>query len=104
MASGVVAPGNSLRVARLTPLSVDCADSTTATSNSNGVRYSSSVAGWGLAARRRAKISRRFVAFIVARSLFGEALFQGLFFGLAFGAGRFFVRAGLAGKRKRYIG
>src|SRR5574340_550322 len=64
MASGVLATGNSLRVARFTPLSVACADSTTATSSSNGVLYSSSVVGWGLAARRRLKISWRLAGFM----------------------------------------
>ena len=49
-------PGNSRAVALLTLLSVACADSTTATSSSNGVRYSSSVVGCGLSARRRSKI------------------------------------------------
>src|SRR5512139_2320790 len=101
MASGVLAIGNSLRVARLTPLSVACADSSTATSSSNGVLYSSSVVGCGLAARRRLKISWRLALFIARRSLFGQALFQRPFFGLAFGARRFFVFAGLAGNRQR---
>ena len=57
IACGVLATGYSLRVALLTPTSVDCADSSTAISSSNGVVYSSSVTGLGLAARRRAKIS-----------------------------------------------
>ena len=44
-----VSPGKSLRVARFTDLSVACAESTTATSSSNGVPYSSSVVGFGFA-------------------------------------------------------
>ncbi len=55
MACGVLATGNNLRVALLTPTSVDCADSSTATSSSNGVVNSSSLVGVGLAARRVAK-------------------------------------------------
>ena len=53
------------RVARLTPLSVACAERITATSNSNGDECSSSVVGWGFAACRRKNISRRFAGFIV---------------------------------------
>ena len=45
------------RVALLTPASVACADSTTATSSVKGLTYSSSPLGSGLAAARRAKIS-----------------------------------------------
>src|SRR5512139_158460 len=108
MASGVLATGNNLRVARFTPLSVACADSTTATSSSNGVPYSSSVVGCGLTARRRLKISWRFAEFMVWRSspgsLLGEALFQGLLLGLALGAARLLVFARLAGKRHRHVG
>src|SRR5512135_197040 len=103
MASGVSATGNSLRVARFTPLSVACADSTTATSSSNGVLYSSSVVGWGLAARRRLKISWRLALFIVRRSLFGQALFQRLLFRLPLGTARFFMLAGTALERRRDI-
>jgi len=49
---GVLATGNSSRVAMLTLLSVACAERITATSNSNGVLCSSSVVGgdWPLAA------------------------------------------------------
>jgi hypothetical protein len=57
MACGVFATGYSLRVALLTPTSVDCADSSTAISSSKGVLYSSSVVGCGLASRKRLKIS-----------------------------------------------
>src|SRR5882672_1776425 len=64
IARGVLATGNSLRVARLTPRSVAWAESTTATSSSNGELYSSSDLGSGLASRRRAKIARRFSGFI----------------------------------------
>ena len=63
MAAGVAATGKSFAVALFTPLSVACADSTTATSSSNGVRCESSDAGFGLAARRRSKIARRFCGF-----------------------------------------
>ena len=59
IACGVRATGNSLRVAAFTLLSVACAERITATSNSNGVLYSSSVVGCGFAARNRSKISRR---------------------------------------------
>src|SRR3569833_3934243 len=89
-----MATGNSLRVARFTPLSVACADSTTATSSSNGVLYSSSVVGWGLAARRRLKISWRLPGFIGSGSLVVQALFQRPLLGLTFGARRFFMFAG----------
>jgi hypothetical protein len=57
IACGVFATGYSLRVALLTPTSVACADSSTAISSSNGVVYSSSVTGFGLAARKRSNIS-----------------------------------------------
>ena len=55
MACGVLATGNSRRVALFTPTSVACADSSTAASSSNGVVNSSSVVGSGLAARSVAK-------------------------------------------------
>ena len=55
--AGVSATANSARVALLTPASVACADSTTATSSVNGLTYSSSLFGSGLAAASRAKIS-----------------------------------------------
>ena len=51
MACGVLATGNSRRVTALTPLSVACADSSTAASSSNGVVYSSSVVGSGIGGR-----------------------------------------------------
>jgi hypothetical protein len=54
MARGERATGKSLRVTAFTLLSVACADRITATSSSNGVEYSSSVVGFGLAARNRA--------------------------------------------------
>src|SRR5690349_2959321 len=72
-ACGVLAMGKSRAVDLLTPLSVACADSTTATSSSNGVRYSSSLRGFGFAARSRSKISRRLAAFI-ARILMPASL------------------------------
>ena len=53
MAAGVAAALKSLRVARLTLLSVACAESTTATSSWNGVSYSSSVRGCGFRLRSR---------------------------------------------------
>ena len=49
--SGVSAAGNSAAVALLTPLSVACAESTTATSSVYGLTYCSSVLGSGLAGR-----------------------------------------------------
>ena len=64
MSAGVLATGKSFAVALLTPLSVDCADSTTATSNSNGVVWSSSDFGCGFRALRRSKIVRRFAGFM----------------------------------------
>src|SRR5690606_17293380 len=57
IAAGVLATGNRRRVALLTPTSVAWADSATATSNSNGVPYSSSVIGHGLSWRSRANSS-----------------------------------------------
>ena len=66
---GVFAVLNSRAVARLTLLSVACADRMTATSSSNGVEYPSSVLGAGLARFRRAKIAARFVLFIVDRRI-----------------------------------
>src|SRR5690606_27699583 len=53
IACGVFASGYRRRVARLTPTSVACADSTTATSSSNAVVYSSSVVGEGSSSARR---------------------------------------------------
>ena len=55
---GVSATANSDRVARLTPASVACADSTTATSSVKGLRCSSSPFGSGLAFANRVKASR----------------------------------------------
>ncbi|MOA33531.1 hypothetical protein D3C78_1548310 [compost metagenome] len=55
IAWGVLATGNSRRVALLTPTSVAWADSSTAVSSSNTLVYSSSVLGRGLAALRVAK-------------------------------------------------
>src|SRR5262249_3581605 len=49
---------NNSRVARLTPASVACADSTTATRRVNGLRCSSSPLGSGLAFRKRSNASR----------------------------------------------
>ena len=57
-------PRTAASVALFTPLSVACADSTTATSSSNGVGASSSLVGSGLAARSRSKIWRRLAGFI----------------------------------------
>ena len=54
---GVSATLNSGLVALLTPASVACAESTTATSRVKGLTYSSSPLGSGLAAAKRAKIS-----------------------------------------------
>src|SRR5688572_30692282 len=68
MASGVRATGNSLRVTAFTLLSVACAERITATSNSNGVWYSSSVVGLGLAARNLSKMARRLTEFMSQRS------------------------------------
>src|SRR4051812_15996284 len=64
IASGVLAMGNSLRVAAFTLTSVACADRITATSNSKGDSYVSSVFGAGIESRRRSKICCRFVAFM----------------------------------------
>src|SRR3954464_5392915 len=55
--SGVSAAANSAGVALLTPASVACADSTTATSSVNGLTYCSSVFGAGLACRKRRNAS-----------------------------------------------
>ncbi len=66
IAAGVLATGKSFAVALFTPLSVAWAESTTATSSSNGVRWASSDCGCGLAARRRSKIARRFCGFMAS--------------------------------------
>src|SRR6185436_20520115 len=55
--SGVSAAANSAGVALLTPASVACADSTTATSSVYGLTYCSSVCGPGLALLKRRKAS-----------------------------------------------
>src|SRR6266700_5799269 len=55
---GVSATANSARVALLTPASVACADSTTATRRVKGLRCSSSPFGSGLALRKRSNASR----------------------------------------------
>src|ERR1700745_3010007 len=55
---GVSATANSSRVALLTPASVACADSTTATSSVYGLRCSNSPFGSGLALLNRSKASR----------------------------------------------
>src|SRR6267143_736897 len=78
--AGVSNCSNSTALAWFTDLSVAWADSTTATSSSYGVRYLSSVVGFGFAAWKRRKISRRFSAFIAfcapapRRSLRGDFL------------------------------
>src|SRR5262245_49221691 len=54
---GLSAALNSPRVALLTPASVACADSTTATSRVYGLTYSSSPLGSGLSVAKRRKIS-----------------------------------------------
>src|SRR5580700_4652283 len=55
--SGVSASANRAGVALLTPASVACADSTTATRSVNGLRCSSSVRGAGAAAAKRRNAS-----------------------------------------------
>src|SRR6266404_4289830 len=55
---GVSATSNNVRVALLTPASVACADSTTATRRVKGLRCSSSPLGSGLALRKRSNASR----------------------------------------------
>src|SRR5579883_198574 len=63
---GVSATGNNLAVALFTPASVACAERITDTSNSNGVRYSSSVVGSGSSSRKRrnnSMTSKRFIYF-----------------------------------------
>jgi hypothetical protein len=54
---GVSATANSARVALLTPTSVACADSTTATSSVKALRCSSSPFGSGRCTEKRRKIS-----------------------------------------------
>src|SRR6266550_2389020 len=54
---GVSATSNNARVALLTPASVACADSTTATRRVKGLRCSSSPLGSGLALRKRSNAS-----------------------------------------------
>ena len=53
IAAGVFAAANSFAVALLTPLSVACADSTTATQQLEGRGVRELGRGFGLAARRR---------------------------------------------------
>ena len=55
--SGVSASANSAGVALLTPASVACAESTTATSSVNGLMWTSSPLGSGLAAWKRRNAS-----------------------------------------------
>src|SRR6266446_5704425 len=55
---GVSATSNNTRVALLTPASVACADSTTATRRVKGLRCSSSPLGSGLALRKRSNATR----------------------------------------------
>src|SRR5579862_319607 len=55
--AGVSASTNRAGVALLTPASVACAESTTATSNVNGLTYCSSVFGAGLASAKRRNTS-----------------------------------------------
>jgi hypothetical protein len=57
MVCGELAKANKERVARLTEISVACADRTTATNSSYGLVYSSSVCGAGLACRSLEKNS-----------------------------------------------
>src|SRR5690606_13433905 len=57
IACGVLATGNSRRVALFTPTSVAWADRITPISSSNGVAYSSSVVGFGLSSDSRRNIS-----------------------------------------------
>src|SRR5260221_8901114 len=103
--SGVSATANSARVARLTPASVACADSTTATRSVKGLRCSSSPFGSGLAFWKRLKTSRTssgvqgfvalgFAALELAALELTAFELAALGFDLSFGA-FFTVRAGL---------
>ena len=88
MARGVRATGNSLRVTAFTLLSVACAERITATSNSNGVEYSSSVVGCGFAARNRSKIARRLRGIHAVQARTRPALLVGEHGGALRGAAR----------------
>ena len=66
MRAGVLASGNSRRVALLTPTSVACADSSTAASSSKTLVYSNSLAGCGLPDFKVAKKGSISAAFIAA--------------------------------------
>src|SRR6266550_2343267 len=89
---GVSATASSARVARLTPASVACADSTTATRSVKGLRCSSSPLGSGLAFWKRLKASRTSSGVQGLGDLrFGVLGFRALAFDLGFGAfGAFF--------------
>lgn len=65
----MLATGKSRRVALFTLTSVACADSSTATSNSNTLVYSSSVTGVGLAAFSVAKNDAMSLDFMAASVL-----------------------------------
>ena len=93
---GVSATLNSGLVALLTPASVACAESTTATSKVKGLTYSSSPLGSGLAAAKRAKISATRPG--EARALRGRARLAGVGVGpgrMAFGMGASRARVAL---------
>ena len=64
--SAVFATGKSLAVAMLTPLSVACAESTTATRSSKGVVQLSSLSGFGCAAASAAMNAPRSAALIMS--------------------------------------
>src|SRR6266404_7053254 len=90
---GVSATSNNARVALLTPASVACADSTTATRSVKGLRCSSSPFGSGLAFRKRSKTSKISAAVQgLDRADFFEGRCEGLFEGLA-GTLTFFLAA-----------
>src|SRR6202162_4861893 len=83
--SGVSAAANSAGVALLTPASVACAESTTATSKVNGLTYCSSPLGSGLAAAKRRNASSTSAAVQALPGFAGFDLGGGLTVFLAFG-------------------
>src|SRR5260370_35806234 len=94
---GVSGTSNSARVALLTPASVACADSTTATRSVKGLRCSNSPFGSGLAFWKRPKASRTSASLQGLKALGFGACFDDFFSALLHASGHGFVaRGGLA--------
>src|SRR5580692_7285491 len=91
---GVSATANSARVALLTPASVACADSTTATRSVKGLRCSNSPFGSGLAFWKRPKASRTSASVQGFRALGFDACFDDFFNTLLDASGDVFTARG----------